>query len=173
MRWKNIIEEGIGRYKPMIASLYPKGAIPSDVISEMTHIDNVLKRLDRVTWAMRWLRFGIVGFEEAPENPEEKADYEKRMRRALGDVLPKGLNLTIERTREEYGVFNQLIRRGSFEHWFSLPIKGITDWTFDRQLPSFIDGQFQDMEDAWIDETQNNTIELRSSDEKIIDYLLV
>lgn len=170
MRWKNIIEEGIGRYKPMFASIYPQGKIPPEVITEMNRVETVLKRMDRVTWGMRWLRFGIVGFENEPDDPAMMADYEKRMRKAIQDVVSKGANIDIEKVRDEYDNFRELIRQGSFEHWFSLPVRNILDFQFDRQMPSFIEREFGYFEDKWIEETEENTVRQLPSDEKIIDF---
>ncbi len=167
MLLREIIVEGLNRYKPMFGPYYEDGNIPSDVIAKMNDIERIMQRQDRVIWMMRWYRFHLRGFETLPNDatPEQAKSYQSRMNKLVKDVGATSLEQAQDASQTAMKLMSD------FEHWFSLPVARIKSFVFERQSPQVILETLRDMEDEWI-ETRERTVEMGEYDdaEKIIDF---
>jgi hypothetical protein len=171
MRWNQIITEAVSTYRPMFASFYPEG-IPPSIVQMIKKVEALMKRKDRIVWMLRWERFAELGFTlDISAPPEELAVAKKIQQKLMRDLADHPINVSLARNESDRAA-NMW---DDFEHWFSLPIAGIQNYVFHKQLPSEINAEFMELEDEW-KETRKRAIEHKSGDNwykaptKIIDF---
>lgn len=159
MRYIQLLEAP-ARYFPMFAFLYPEG-IPQDVRDEIAEIERTMGRQDRTTWLIRWFRLELAKELIVAIPDEDKVrDIQKKVVRDLGQTI----TWPVATKENEYYEIRGLLR--DLSHFLSLPIDGITNYRFDRQLPSTILVDFEKMENAWKEERK---AQVEDSGKKIID----
>src|SRR5665213_2935997 len=57
MRWTEILNESVAKYRPMFNMFAVDGKLPDWVDNLIRKIEDLFKREDRVVWALRWARF--------------------------------------------------------------------------------------------------------------------
>lgn len=176
MRYKEILEEGAKAFLPMYQGLPILDQ--QDITNFIDKVERAFGRKDRVTWFCRWHRIWYVNqivpeleakrAREAREagqpEPTEPLVSEKTWRRMLSSISP---SITFEEAVSEAG--DTLSSFKNFEHYMDLPIQGIKDIVWDKQMPDDLLEQFDNIEAEW-QETLKRSVRLQPSDEKIIDF---
>ena len=176
MRYKEILEEGAKAYLSMYQGLPIMDQ--ADITNFIEKVEKAFGRKDRVTWFCRWHRIWYVNqivpelearrAREAREagqpEPTEPLVSEKAWRRMLSSISP---TITLEDAVSEAG--DTLSSFKNFEHYMDLPIQGIKDIVWEKQMPDDLLEQFHELENEW-QETLKRAVRLQPSDEKIIDF---
>lgn len=168
-------------YSPMFQGLladYPdfKGQVSGDIKWARSH----LRKRDRVTWYLRWIRLGLYAaiaegaFTHADKFVEGKTPAQDAWRKAeqpKPDAKPYDLQMVEKYTKlaeNEQRIIgqgnaavlakqfsnNQHNIRNLIDHYLSLPVEEIQEITFDKQSWMELFSQFKAIEDAWKDETK-------------------
>jgi hypothetical protein len=139
MRWTEILTESVKKYEPMFTPFrLENGSMPPWVSARIRAVETLLKREDRVVWALRWERFVAL-----KKNKPVQGNYEVVSRKILRDLQVEQNDLAAELDRYE------LMIEEYFAHWLSLPVSAIQNYNFARHAPEIIWEEFVEFEDAW------------------------
>ncbi len=133
MRWREIIVESVKQYEPMFTAFKVDGVYPPWVQLRIRSVENLLKRKDRVVWALRWERY------DAADTLLTSSDQSK---------FAHDLNVSSGELDQNLSCF-QTMMRDYFSHWLSLSVPAIDNLVFNRQSPEDIMTAMQSAEEEW------------------------
>lgn len=140
MRWKEVLVESVKKYLPMFSMFAnEQGQMPAWVSNRIASIEALLKRHDRIVWALRWER--LAARHSIPMTVRGKAAR-------IEQKLLSELRLDAANEKRELELYDTMIR-DHFAHWLSMPIPAIQNFVFDRQMPNEIWTAFTEAEEAW------------------------
>jgi len=162
-----ILEAAKDRYWQMFASIPPAvldlaeandgAALQAKVANTMA----VYQRTDRITWALRLMKHMLMlrareaAIQTLQGNVQISDDYRKGVEEVLQYVNKQEGRLAAKSGMSESELQNAAAAltggqaERSMEHFLSLPIPAIQDYTFEWQTPSDIFNQFRELEKEW------------------------
>lgn len=149
MRWREIINESVKKYTLMFGGFADEnGRLPDWVPVRIAAVESLLKREDRVVWALRWERL-IASLDFVGKDQQTIEKFLILRERFLKDCAVDEADVSMEKTN-----YNTMMGLGtrdepSMAHHLSLPIAGIQNYVFGRQAPTEIYEHFEEAEEAW------------------------
>lgn len=163
MRYIDLLEGTLDTYLPMFNQLKPfmDDEQVRNLEKAITGFRDVLKRRDRITWALSWYRLGLAySLLRNDTDNKELSAVVGRYKRELG----------ANDGYEASSLYPSFTLKYWFEHILSLTSRDIQEYRFDNRVaPPQLRDTLVSMEQKWI-ATRKSRVELQDGDEKLIDF---